>query len=50
MSLILVLAGLPQILECDTGVFGQQGDVEFEIGDLAKAILGTTVVCSSVER
>ncbi|GJW27960.1 hypothetical protein Tco_0044835 [Tanacetum coccineum] len=37
--------GLPKILEFDIGFFGQQGDVEFEIRKLAKAVPGTAVVC-----
>ena len=40
-----LLAGLPKIMEFDTGFFGQQGDVEFEIRNLAKAVPGTAVVC-----
>lgn len=36
-------------MECEIGFIGRQGDVEFEIDELAKAMLGTSIVSSCVE-
>lgn len=42
--------GVSVFMECDIGVVGQQGDVEFEVGELGKEISGAGAVCESLER
>ena len=44
-----LVLGVSKFMECDIGFYGQQGDVESEVCNLAKEIFGTGVVYESLE-
>lgn len=50
MKNVRELLGIPSVMECNTGVLGQQGDVEFAVGDLAEAVPGAADVRPGLEQ
>ena len=50
MKNVWELLGISSVMECNTGVLGQQGDVELEVGDLAEAVPGAAAVRPGLEQ
>lgn len=44
------IAGISKLMECNININGQQRNVEFEVFNMAKALLGTRIIHEGLEQ